>query len=269
MDNNFEKLRNLPRDWDKLSYDSNIRVPASVEPNTSSWPTYYLKRSSTGNFLDQQERPISFGIKEPDSSIDFEGEQLTLVRNTLNNLTPEQIVIAKYWDEGPPTNQWTPIIDILINNYGISAPRAARILSITHAAINDTFAVTWYYKYLWNIARPFQLDQSLKPIVSSPKHPSYPAGHATVAGCAQTVLSYFFEAEQQRLKDLAEECAISRVWSGVHYLADCSEGLKLGRQIGQVVIASVNSEQDKNGLQIDVPIIQKRSVQLPPPPYTQ
>lgn len=136
-----------------------------------------------------------------------------IVEQTLENLTPTQIEIARYWGDGPPTKQFTPIIDRLVDTYGFSASRSARVLAAVQAAINDVLAVTWYYKYLWDIARPDQLDQNLASLLCTPKFPTYPAGHAVVAGCAQVLLSYFFPPEAERLKELAEQCALSRLYA--------------------------------------------------------
>jgi hypothetical protein len=97
----------------------------------------------------------------------------------------------------------------------------------------------------------------------SPTHPSYGAGHATVAGACTTILKAFFE-EDQLIKDifdpvmpisdgtdlttsgvqdadkltaggelnkLAANIAIGRNWGGVHYRSDYSESLKVGEEL--------------------------------------
>ncbi|MCL5290486.1 MAG: vanadium-dependent haloperoxidase [Bacillota bacterium] len=260
---------NVPRCWSMLSYAGEERVPAAVEPAAGSWPTYYLRREQEGRFTDLQGNPIAFRIRQPEASIDFTGEQLEIVKEVLENLTQEQIEIAIYWGTGPPTKQFTPIIDILIDTYKVSAPQAARILAVTQAALNDTMMVVWYYKYLWNIARPNQLDQTLETVLPTPKHPSYPSGHSTVAGCAQVVLSYFFKPEAARLKELAEECAVSRLYAGVHFPVDNDEGLRLGRQIGSIVVDQLKKEFDKDMTHIDIPYTENLHAKLPPPPYKQ
>lgn len=260
---------NVPRKWSQLSYAGEERVPNSEEPYAGSWPTFYLNRDNMGRFINEQGNIIAFDIRSPDTGIDFEGEQLKIVKCTLANLNNMQKKIATYWGTGPATKQWTPIIDILIDTYKISAPRAARILAATQGALNDAFVVAWYFKFIWQIARPNQFDQNLATFLCTPRHPSYPSGHATVAGCAETVLSYFFESEKCRLKELAEECAISRLYAGVHYPIDNSEGLRLGRNIGRIVVDILRNEYDKNSSMIDYPIIENRHAKLPPPPYEQ
>lgn len=263
------KNTNLPRTWSTLSYAGEDRVPPAEDPKAGSWPTYFLKRSTKGSFTDMNGNPIAFRIQQPDMDIDFEGEQLDIVRETLEKITPEQIDIAEYWGTGPATKQWTPIINRLIDTYSISASRAARILASVHAALNDTFVVTWYFKFLWQVARPNQLDQQLATILCTPRHPSYPSGHAAVAGCAETVLRYFFEAEADQLHSLAEECAQSRLYAGVHYPIDNQQGLRLGRHIGEIVVHQLEKQRDRDSSRIDYSITESLNAQLPPPPYEQ
>ncbi len=211
--------------------------------------------------------PIGFEIQQPEN-FDFD-QELLVVKETLDDLTPHQKEIAKYWGFGPPTKQWTPIIDRLIDTYGITASRAARILAAVQAGINDTLVMTWYFKYLWDICRPNQLDQTLATFLPTPKFPTYPAGHATVSGTAEVILSYFFPPEAKRLNQLAEECSISRLYAGIHFPCDLSEGLRLGRHIGRLAVAVLSGQrQDRQNL-VDIPITVDRHAVLPPPPYTQ
>lgn len=260
--------KNIPRKWSSLSYAGVQRVPSPEEPYTSSWPTYFIGRNSNGEFIDHQGIPIAWEIRDP-NTFDFEGDQLEKVKATLNALTPDQIRKAEYWNAGPPTKQFTPIIDRLIETYSISGSRAGRILAAVYGGINDAFVITWYFKYRWEVPRPNQLDQDLATITCTPHHPSYPAGHAVVAGCSEVILSYFFAPEADRLRELAEECAQSRLYAGVHYPADNMEGLRLGRQLGRIVVSTLKGQYDSNQAKIDYPITENRHANLMPPPYTQ
>ena len=98
-------------------------------------------------------------------------------------------------------------------------------------------------------------------------HPSYGAGHATVAGACVTILKAFFDhgyplsealggvyesAEngeslvkvpgaptltvEGELNKLAANIAIGRDWAGVHYYTDYIESLRLGEQIALGVL---------------------------------
>ena len=99
----------------------------------------------------------------------------------------------------------------------------------------------------------------------SPMHPSYGAGHATVAGACVTILKAFFDHKhplpiagddvtafvptddgcslttvpvvggqltvEGELNKLASNISIGRDWAGVHYFSDYIESLRMGEQI--------------------------------------
>ena len=92
----------------------------------------------------------------------------------------------------------------------------------------------------------------------APTHPSYPAGHATIAGACTTVLKAFFDESfvlptpevanrdglalldwtgsplsvGGELNKLASNCTLARDTAGVHYRQDGEQGLRLGEQVG-------------------------------------
>ena len=217
--------------WKKSSYSAEKIM-------VGSWVTHYIKIDKHGQIFYKDGRKITFDIRHP-SKIDWDS-QLSLVNNTLLKLTPHQIDIAKYWGTGVPTKQFLPIMDQLIDTYKVPAPMAAHILAVVLAAINDTFVLTWKLKFDWLVARPNQLDQSLVTILSTPRHPTYPSGHATVGGCSEVVLGYFFPGEAKKLRKMFQECADSRLYAGVHFPIDNEEGLRLGRQVGQIVVEELS-----------------------------
>ena len=99
----------------------------------------------------------------------------------------------------------------------------------------------------------------------SPAHPSYPAGHATIAGACTTVLKAVFDesllipdpVEAARnggslepyrgrplsvggeLNKLASNVAIGRNTAGVHYRSDCVAGLLLGETVALRLLAEL------------------------------
>ncbi|MEA2464676.1 MAG: hypothetical protein QOJ98_2423 [Acidobacteriota bacterium] len=96
----------------------------------------------------------------------------------------------------------------------------------------------------------------------SPLHPAYPAGHAVIAGACTTVLKAFFSENfvipktsipspdgqalrpwtgtdlkvGPELDKLAENVALGRDWSGVHWRSDGTAGLRLGEEIAISVL---------------------------------
>ncbi|MFG6113844.1 vanadium-dependent haloperoxidase [Halobacillus sp. MO56] len=253
--------------WTDLPYAGEDYPPEKgVEPYAGSWNTYFLRKGEDG-FATLDGRSVQFAIEQPEQIRWY--RQLKMVKRTLANLTEEEKIIAKYWGSGPPSKQWTPIADRLIDTYNVEAPRAGRILGALFAGLNDALAVTWYLKYKWLVARPNQLDDQLATVICTPEHPTYPSGHATVSGAAEVILSYFFPAEERRLRQLAEEDAKSRLYAGVHFPVDNDQGLMLGRQIGNIVVEQLRKERDSQGRKIDTPYRENRHASLVPPPYEQ
>ncbi|MDQ0484273.1 vanadium-dependent haloperoxidase [Guptibacillus hwajinpoensis] len=254
--------------WSELPYAGESTPPHNPEESyAGSWPVYYIRNKPLGRFETLNGRPIRLAIKHP-STIDWDIE-LKKVKDTLDHVSPHEVTLAEYWGTGVASKQWTPIIDKLIDNYGVTAPRAARINACVSAGMNDAFTTAWYLKYRWNVARPNQLDQDLTTNVCTPRHPTYPSGHATVAGTTAEILSYFFPTERDRLVELAEECADSRLYAGVHFPIDNTEGLRLGKQIGSIVVSEISREQNNHRQTIDTPYSEERNVKLSPPPYKQ
>ncbi|WP_238457912.1 phosphatase PAP2 family protein [Alkalihalobacterium alkalinitrilicum] len=184
--------------WTDVPYAGESRPPDNpVERYAGSWKTNFIRRKKGGGFETLDGRNIRFALRDP-NTINWT-EQLKVVQHELAHITDERIAIAKYWGSGAPPKQWLPIADRLIDTYGVSAPRAARILSALFTGLNDAFIITWEIKYRLNVARPNQLDPQLATVFCTPKHPAYPSGHATVSGAASVILSYFFPAESKKL----------------------------------------------------------------------
>ncbi|WP_226581807.1 vanadium-dependent haloperoxidase [Halobacillus litoralis] len=255
--------------WTELPYAGEERAPAldsAVEVEAGQWKTYFIEHSRRYGFKKKDGSPIRLAIRNPES-INWQ-EELQQVKNTLQHLSEEQIKIAKYWGEGAASKQWSPIADRLIDTYGVEAPRAARMLGALFSGMNDAFVVCWYLKYKWLVPRPNQIDPKLATVICTPVHPSYPSGHATISGAAEVILSYFFPAERRKIRSLAEECAKSRLYAGVHYPVDNDEGLRLGRQIGQIVVDELSKDRVR-GSRLDLPFSVYKNADLHPADYEQ
>ncbi|WP_042457041.1 vanadium-dependent haloperoxidase [Neobacillus dielmonensis] len=261
--------------WSKLPYTGEKNPPKNPEePLAGSWPLIFLKRDGMGWFTDPLGNPIP-RVKDP-NSIDWK-EQLKQVQRTLADLSPVEQLIADYWGTGHVTKQWTPIIDRLIDTYTIyrsalpplslATPEAGRILAITQGAINDALILCWAVKYRYDAARPNQQDHDLPTYLCTPRHPTYISAHAIVGGVVSEVLIHFFPAEKERLQELAEQCAIARVYGGVHYPIDSSEGLRLGRAIGRMLADYFTIQTDAAGNSVDRQFTEDRNAELPPGPF--
>jgi membrane-associated phospholipid phosphatase len=219
--------------WSDYPYPSEVSPPiGNTEP--ANWPMFFIKRGANNQFIDPFNHIIHWKIKNP-IEIDW-GNELFIVREHLGSLTPQQIQIAQYWATGDIMAKFSSMIYHFADKHKLGTPTITRLLGYYHAAIHDTCVITWYLKYLWDVARPVQFDRSLPTVVTTPRFPSYPSAHATLAGCTETILSFFFPSESKIMKRTIDQSARSRLNAGVHFQADNDEGLILGRQIGEMVI---------------------------------
>lgn len=225
--------------WSAIPYPGAFYPPIPVTPEAGSWPMFFITRKGH-EFFDPFRNPITWKIKNP-NLINWESE-LNLVKQVLQQITPEQIRIAQVWATGEVNRQTMPIVYNMMDTYGLASTKAARFLAFYQAAINDAFVVTWYFKYLWDVARPCQYDRNLRTVLSTPRFPGYPSAHAVMAGCSEVILSYYFPQETYRIHQLMEECAMSRLYAGVHFKVDNDEGLSLGRQLGEMVVQLIRSQ---------------------------
>jgi hypothetical protein len=263
--------------WSQLPYTDEASPPSNFEleePFNPSWPLVFFKRDENNWFTDPAGNPLP-QVKHP-NTIDWDSE-LKIVQKKLKNLTTKQKAIAEYWGTRHVTKQkaiaeywgtrhatkqkaiaeyWgtrhatkqrTPTMDRLIDIYitlqiplpliSSSAPGDGRILALIPGAINDALIVCSTVKYRYKVARPNQLGNPLPTFLSTPRQPSYISGHSTVAGMLAELLSCFFPAKRNRLQKLAEECASSRVYGGVHFPIDSSEGLRIGGTLPRLFCA--------------------------------
>ncbi|SFJ49816.1 PAP2 superfamily protein [Halobacillus dabanensis] len=221
------------RKWSQYPYQGE-QFPPQPSPAPAYFPMFFIFRQGNDEFLDPFRQRINWQIKNPEN-IDW-ARELSIVEQTLSVLTPAQTQLAQYWGTAESTQNMLPMIFNLARKYRLGSPQIARVLGYFHAAVNDAFVISWHFKYLWDVARPNQYGQNLTPILVTPRFPSYPSAHATVAGCAESILTYFFPQEASGIRKTMEECALSRLYAGVHFKVDNDEGLRLGRQIGNIVV---------------------------------
>jgi len=144
--------------------------------------------------------------------------------------------IAYYW--GSTSNNWIELAGQKMFEYGIAddAPAAARIYAVLGTASHESAIAIMDAKYAYWGIRPDQYDTTYKPLLSTPPFPGYPSGHAAGGGTASEVLSYFFPADAPLFRKMAEECAESRFYAGIHFRTDNVIGLELGRNVGKYLV---------------------------------
>ncbi len=244
--------RPVMNNWWYIPYGNSEFTTIGETPSGKDWPLVYFDRNIDGTFKYKNTgEKVAFDILPPDFLFDFEGEELDKVKRVAENLTSEQKMLAVFWGKGAAHNQFFPIFFNLINEYGIEIIPASRMFSVLSNALNDAMIICWYYKYKFQIPRPVQYDPDFKAYISTPHHPTYPAGHSVFAGCFAKIASYYFPTEKEKIYALSQECSISRIYGGVHFMPDLDNGFALGLDIGNKIINIIKNDSDLNSCNIN------------------
>lgn len=118
---------------------------------------------------------------------------------------------------------------------------AARIYALLFVALYDAQVSAWDAKYTYWETRPQLYDPSFIPLIRTPNFPGYPSGHATTGASAAVVLSYLFPADKAYFELLANECAMSRFYGGIHFDIDNTTGMEMGKKIGAEIVKFVET----------------------------
>jgi hypothetical protein len=184
------------------------------------------------------------------------------VYDTVRNVTPGQVEIARFWSDDPgetatPPGHSISITTQVLRKEGASLARAAEAYAKVGIAVCDAFIACWYQKYVYNLLRPVTyvrrlLDPAWLSLLVTPPFPEYTSGHSVQSGAAFQVLtdlfgeSYAFVDNTHDARgfaprsfgsflDAAEEAAISRLYGGIHFRSAIVNGVNQGRCIGEAV----------------------------------
>lgn len=183
-------------------------------------------------------------------------------------LSRENHWIAELWsDDLPgftvtPAGRWVAITNQAVEKARLPLPKMLELYLKLGFGLSDAMVTCWNAKYRFNRERPASyinshIDAGWKPLHESPSFPAYPSGHAALGAVSAELLSHFlgehFELTDRTHDDrkefagearhyhsfheMAHENAVSRVALGVHFRTDCEEGLRLGKIIGQRLVA--------------------------------
>jgi hypothetical protein len=171
---------------------------------------------------------------------------LAEVKHYSDHRTPEQAAIAVHWADGAgtptPPGHWNQIAAEYIRRDALDELNAARVLMYMNMAIMDAGISCWDSKFHYWLLRPSQADPAITLAVALPNFPAYTSGHSTFSAAGAAVLSYFFPQDETELLALADEAGISRIYGGIHYHFDKTEGAQQGFAIAELAIARAQAE---------------------------
>jgi membrane-associated phospholipid phosphatase len=221
------------------------------------------------------------GLADATYADDFNAVK-ALGRRTGSTRTDEQTALAPFW-EGNASVHWNQAANQIAHANHLSLSDSNRLLALLNIAMADTAITVWSAKRFygadpaivtWRPATSIPAadtdgnsdtaaDASWLPLVATPSHPEYPAGHPSLNGAAATVLlSHFGDAQTFTLTtrlssgvDLPNRIYTSiaqarsdgnnaRVWGGMHYPSTVEVSNAVGEAIASYV--NLNSMQRLN-----------------------
>jgi hypothetical protein len=203
------------------------------------------------------------------------------VKNIGDSLTDEQKHIADFWDDNPfkmnvtghvmyatkkfsPPGHWMNIVGIAAEKAGADLHTTIAAYTKTSIALFDAFLGCWDEKYRSNYVRPETVinqlvDPNWQPYIQTPPFPSYVSGHSTISAAAAEVMTEYFDnisftdtslkefgianREIRSFRDAAKEAGMSRIYGGIHYNFDNTEGYNLGKKIGETVVQRIKLQR--------------------------
>jgi hypothetical protein len=194
-----------------------------------------------------------------------------LGRRTGSTRTAAQTELAPFW-EGNASVHWNQAANQIARADHLSMSDANRLLAVLNIAMADTASTIWSAKRHYG-ANPAEVtwrpltaitladtdgiaetasDPTWLPLVATPSHPEYPAGHPALNGAAGTILlSHFADAQTFTLttsglpsktytgiSQARDDGNNARVWGGMHYPSTVAISDAVGGGIANYVNAN-------------------------------
>ncbi len=113
-------------------------------------------------------------------------------------------------------------------------------------------------KHALAVPRPVEFSPQIMPMIQTPGHGSFPAGHASESFMVATVISALMGEAQSRyagwddkLARLAARISVNRVIAGMHFPIDLAAGLVLGLAAGHYFVALAKGSGKLNRYKFD------------------
>lgn len=247
-----------PDKWVPTGFSDDAKVANPIEPAFGTIRPLVLQPG---------ECPAPAPIPFSDQPGSLFYNQAKIVRDTKTNLTDEQLVIARFWEDGPgatgtPAAHWIAITTQKVKTQTLAdAVAAYAYLSI---GFHDSFIASWQSKYEYNLLRPEtyirrHIQSDWSPLLQNPQFPTYSSGHSTQSFASAVILTDLFGngpvIDDTKLRRgfgvrtfanptaAAAEAGLSRIYGGIHFPMDNTAGQVQGTCVGNLVVSRVELTQ--------------------------
>jgi hypothetical protein len=198
-----------------------------------------------------------------------------LGRATGSTRTADQTALAAFW-EGNASVHWNQAANQIARFNRLPLSASNRLLAVLNIAMADTAFTIWsakrFYGSLpvdvtWRPVSSIPLadtdsnsgttsEPAWLPLIATPSHPEYPAGHPSLNGCAATVLLSQFRPRQvftltttglpsrtyTSISQARSDGNDARVWGGMHYPST----IQISDGVGEAIANYIN----RNSMQL-------------------
>jgi hypothetical protein len=241
--------------------------PGFAKPLVPQWPTltcFALRRG----FQFRADGPPKLTDKAYTEAFE---EVKRLGAKDSKDRTPEQTEIALFWADGEgtvtPPGHWNRVAQRVARDRSLSLEENARLFALLNVALADVGIACWDCKYHFRFWRPIQgireadtdgnpetaPDRQWEPLLVTPPFPSYTSGHSSFSGAAATILATVIGSDKVRFEttsdglpgvtrrfesfwSAAEEAGMSRIYGGIHWQFDNTDGLAGGKKVAEHVL---------------------------------
>ncbi len=241
-------------------------IPTDATPTPLS-PNWQDNRTFLSNIAEtsQPDAHLTFSTSE-----NSEFYQAAMdVYNQVNSNTPEEELIAEYWADDPfqtctPAGHTFNILKQLLSETGATLEKTVVAFGMLGVCESDAFVSCWKGKYDYMLMRPvtyikLYIDPNFNTVIGTPPFPAYVSGHSAEIGAGITLFNSLFTngdgnydfTDLSQLQygftsrtyssfyQMAEECANSRLYGGIHFEMDNSAGLEMGYAVGNAVLTQI------------------------------
>jgi len=222
-------------------------------------------------FLDSntQFRPVAPRGLNTDTYVDDFNTVKALGRDTGSTRTADQTFLAPFW-EGNASVHWNQAANQIARANHSSMSDNNRLFAVLNIAMADTAFTTWSAKRFYGADpgvitwRPITAiafgddgnpatveDPTWRPLINTPCHPEYSAGHPGLNGAGSSVLLAHFGDEQtftlttgansrtySSISQARSDGNNARVWGGMHYPSSVAISDGVGAAIADYVNAN-------------------------------
>jgi len=178
--------------------------------------------------------------------------------------------VARFYASASPVYVFNTAARQVSAAQGLSLTENAQVFALLAMAMADASIAAWDTKYHYSFWRPQTAirngdidgnpltvaDPEWLPLITTPAHPSYASGHATVSGAARAVLERIFGKDGHDVElshasvpgvvldytawdEITDDVDDARIYGGIHYSFDQEKGAHQGRQVGRYILRNL------------------------------